>query len=160
MSHTHLHPVMPQFSANALINQQQYQEMYSQSVQNPDNFWREQGKIVDWIRPYQSVKNTSYDSGHVSIRWFEDGTLNLSANCIDRHLATRGDETAIIWEGDNPAEDKKITYRQLHQQVCQFANALKAQGVRKGDVVAIYMPMVVEAAVAMLACARIGAIHS
>lgn len=160
MSQVQIHPVIPEFARTALVTHADYETLYRQSVSNPDSFWREQGKILDWIRPYQQVKNTSYDSGHISIRWFEDGTLNLAANCLDRHLAERGDQTAIIWEGDNPAEDKKVTYRELHQQVCRFANALKAQGIRKGDVVTIYMPMVVEAAVAMLACARIGAIHS
>ncbi|MGL5768197.1 MAG: acetate--CoA ligase, partial [Plesiomonas shigelloides] len=160
MSQVQIHPVIPEFARTALVTRADYETLYRQSVSNPDSFWREQGKILDWIRPYQQVKNTSYDSGHISIRWFEDGTLNLAANCLDRHLAERGDQTAIIWEGDNPAEDKKVTYRELHQQVCRFANALKAQGIRKGDVVTIYMPMVVEAAVAMLACASIGAIHS
>ncbi|MBD8455219.1 AMP-binding protein, partial [Serratia rubidaea] len=117
-------------------------------------------KIVDWIKPYTQVKNTSFAPGNISIRWFEDGTLNLAANCLDRHLATRGDQTAIIWEGDDPDQSKHVTYKQLHHDVCQFANVLKGLGVKKGDVVAIYMPMVPEAAVAMLACARIGAVHS
>lgn len=120
----------------------------------------EKGKVVDWIKPYTRVKNTSFDPGHISIRWFEDGTLNLSANCLDRHLADKGDQTAIIWEGDDPSQSKNVTYRELHHDVSQFANVLKQHGIRKGDVVAIYMPMVVEAAVAMLACARIGAIHT
>ncbi|WP_274872897.1 acetate--CoA ligase, partial [Serratia marcescens] len=133
---------------------------YQQSVQDPEAFWGEHGKILDWIKPYTKVKNTSFDPGHVSIRWFEDGTLNLAANCLDRHLAERGDQTAIIWEGDDPTQSKKVTYKQLHHDVCQFANVLKQLGVKKGDVVAIYMPMVPEAAVAMLACARIGAVHS
>ncbi|MDI6949346.1 acetate--CoA ligase, partial [Serratia sp. Se-RSmG] len=131
-----------------------------QSVQDPEAFWGEHGKILDWIKPYTKVKNTSFDPGHVSIRWFEDGTLNLAANCLDRHLAERGDQTAIIWEGDDPTQSKNVTYKQLHHDVCQFANVLKKLGVKKGDVVAIYMPMVPEAAVAMLACARIGAVHS
>ncbi|MDI9227545.1 acetate--CoA ligase, partial [Serratia bockelmannii] len=130
------------------------------SVQDPEAFWGEHGKILDWIKPYTKVKNTSFDPGHVSIRWFEDGTLNLAANCLDRHLAERGDQTAIIWEGDDPTQSKNVTYKQLHHDVCQFANVLKKLGVKKGDVVAIYMPMVPEAAVAMLACARIGAVHS
>ncbi|MBB1241672.1 acetyl-coenzyme A synthetase, partial [Klebsiella pneumoniae] len=127
---------------------------------DPEAFWGEHGKILDWIKPYTKVKNTSFDPGHVSIRWFEDGTLNLAANCLDRHLAERGDQTAIIWEGDDPTQSKKVTYKQLHHDVCQFANVLKQLGVKKGAVVAIYMPMVPEAAVAMLACARIGAVHS
>ncbi|WP_054306247.1 acetate--CoA ligase, partial [Serratia rubidaea] len=138
----------------------QYQQYYQQSVQDPAAFWGEHGKIVDWIKPYTQVKNTSFAPGNISIRWFEDGTLNLAANCLDRHLATRGDQTAIIWEGDDPDQSKHVTYKQLHHDVCQFANVLKGLGVKKGDVVAIYMPMVPEAAVAMLACARIGAVHS
>lgn len=154
------HPVPANIAKNALINEQQYNDEYQLSIQDPEGFWGEKGKIVDWIKPYTRVKNTSFDPGHVNIRWFEDGTLNLSANCLDRHLATRGDQTAIIWEGDDPTQSKNITYRELHHDVCQFANVLKKQGIRKGDVVAIYMPMVVEAAVAMLACARIGAIHT
>ncbi|WP_321146781.1 acetate--CoA ligase [Providencia alcalifaciens] len=154
------HPVPANIAKNALINEQQYNDEYQRSIQDPEGFWGEKGKIVDWIKPYTRVKNTSFDPGHVNIRWFEDGTLNLSANCLDRHLATRGDQTAIIWEGDDPNQSKNITYRELHHDVCQFANVLKKQGIRKGDVVAIYMPMVVEAAVAMLACARIGTIHT
>ncbi|MTC69408.1 acetate--CoA ligase [Providencia sp. wls1914] len=154
------HPVPANIAKNALINEQQYNDEYQRSIQDPEGFWGEKGKIVDWIKPYTRVKNTSFDPGHVNIRWYEDGTLNLSANCLDRHLATRGDQTAIIWEGDDPTQSKNITYRELHHDVCQFANVLKKQGIRKGDVVAIYMPMVVEAAVAMLACARIGAIHT
>ncbi|MDX1267877.1 MAG: AMP-binding protein, partial [Oceanisphaera sp.] len=160
MSEVKVHPVTAQFAQNALIDDAGYQRMYQESIENPDKFWGEQGKRVDWIKPYTKVKNTSYDPGHISIKWFEDGTLNLSANCIDRHLATKADEVAIIWEGDSPDDDKKVTYRELHEQVCRFANVLKAQGVKKGDVVSLYMPMVVEAAVAMLACARIGAVHS
>ncbi|MEQ5635003.1 acetate--CoA ligase [Providencia manganoxydans] len=154
------HPVPAEIAENALINEQQYNTEYQLSIQNPEQFWGEKGKIVDWIKPYTRVKNTSFDPGHISIRWFEDGTLNLSANCLDRHLAEKGDQTAIIWEGDDPAQSKHVTYRELHHDVSQFANVLKQQGIRKGDVVAIYMPMVVESAVAMLACARIGAIHT
>ncbi|GAM65174.1 acetyl-coenzyme A synthetase [Vibrio ishigakensis] len=134
--------------------------MYQQSVQDPEAFWAEHGKIVEWIKPFTKVKQTSYDPGHVDIKWFEDGTLNVSANCIDRHLATRGDEVAIIWEGDDPTQDATLTFNQLHEKVCRFSNALKAQGVKKGDVVCLYMPMVPEAAVAMLACTRIGAVHT
>ncbi|CNK32311.1 acetyl-coenzyme A synthetase [Yersinia mollaretii] len=160
MSQIHKHPIPTAIAAHALINPEQYHQYYQQSVQNPDAFWGEQGKIIDWIKPYTTVKNTSFDPGHVSIRWFEDGTLNLSANCLDRHLAERGDQTAIIWEGDDPNQSKTVTYKQLHHDVCQFANVLKKLGIKKGDVVAIYMPMVPEAAVAMLACARIGAVHS
>ncbi|OXS16429.1 acetate--CoA ligase [Zobellella denitrificans] len=160
MSEVKVHPVKAHIAQHALLDEAGYQSMYRQSIEDPDAFWGEQGKQIDWIRPYTKVKNTSYDPGHISIKWFEDGTLNLSANCIDRHLATRADDIAIIWEGDSPEEDKKVTYRELHEQVCRFANVLKAQGVKKGDVVSIYMPMVVEAAVAMLACTRIGAVHS
>nr|WP_113866595.1 acetate--CoA ligase [Brenneria salicis]NMN92692.1 acetyl-CoA synthetase [Brenneria salicis ATCC 15712 = DSM 30166]RBP62470.1 acetyl-CoA synthetase [Brenneria salicis ATCC 15712 = DSM 30166]RLM30602.1 acetate--CoA ligase [Brenneria salicis ATCC 15712 = DSM 30166] len=157
----HLKYTIPaSIAGNALINADKYKKMYQHSVDDPASFWGEQGKIVDWIKPYQHVKNTSFDPGHIRIRWFEDGTLNVAANCLDRHLAERGDQTAIIWEGDDAEESKPITYRQLHQSVCRFANVLKSQQVKKGDVVAIYMPMVPEAAVAMLACARIGAIHS
>ncbi|WP_028024494.1 acetate--CoA ligase [Enterovibrio calviensis] len=160
MSEVHLHPVMPEIEANAHVNNDGYREMYQQSVVNPEGFWREHGKIVDWIKPYTKVKHTSFDTGHVDIKWFEDGTLNVSANCIDRHLATKGDQVALIWEGDDPADDKSLTYNELHTEVCKFSNALKSQGVRKGDVVCLYMPMVLEAAIAMLACTRIGAVHT
>ncbi|MCC8379355.1 acetate--CoA ligase [Xenorhabdus sp. PB30.3] len=154
------HPIPADIAETALINKQQYLQEYQRSLQDPEGFWGEKGKIVDWIKPYTKVKNTSFDPGHISIRWFEDGTLNLSANCLDRHLQERGHQTAIIWEGDNPAESRHVTYQELYHDVCQFANVLKKLGVKKGDVVAIYMPMVPEAAVAMLACARVGAIHS
>jgi acetyl-CoA synthetase len=134
--------------------------MYRQSIDDPDTFWGEHGKRLEWIKPYSTVKNTTYDYDELSIKWFEDGTLNASANCLDRHLEKRGDQTAIIFEGDDPANSHTVTYRQLHTKTCKFANVLKAEGVKKGDVVTIYMPMIVETAVAMLACARIGAIHS
>jgi len=160
MSQIHKHPVPANIAENTLINAEQYQSMYQQSVQDPEAFWGEQGKILDWIKPYTRVKNTSFAPGNVSIRWFEDGTLNLAANCLDRHLHERGDHPAIIWEGDDASESKTLTYRELHREVCRFANSLKELGINKGDVVAIYMPMVPEAAVAMLACARIGAVHS
>ena len=160
MSEVHIYPVDSAIATNAHINDDQYREMYQQSTINPQGFWRQHGQILDWITPYTKVKNTSFDSGHVSIKWFEDGELNVSANCIDRHLADRGDQAAIIWEGDDPNDDATLTYNDLHQQVCQFSNALKSQGVRKGDVVCLYMPMVAEAAIAMLACTRIGAIHT
>ncbi|MGF1867873.1 acetate--CoA ligase [Enterovibrio norvegicus] len=160
MSEIHLHPVMPEIEANAHVNDDKYREMYQQSVVNPEGFWREHGKIVDWIKPFTKVKQTSFDTGHVNIKWFEDGTLNVSVNCIDRHLETKGDQVALIWEGDDPADDKTLTYKELHKEVCKFSNALKSQGVRKGDVVCLYMPMVMEAAVAMLACTRIGAVHT
>ncbi|MBD2802455.1 acetate--CoA ligase [Xenorhabdus sp. M] len=154
------HLIPADIADTALISKQQYQHDYQWSLRDPEGFWGDKGKIVDWIKPYTKVKNTSFDPGHINIRWFEDGTLNLSANCLDRHLLERADQTAIIWEGDNPAESRHVTYRELHRDVCLFANVLKKLGTRKGDVVAIYMPMVPEAAVAMLACARIGAIHS
>ncbi|WP_256383340.1 acetate--CoA ligase [Photobacterium toruni] len=160
MSEVHIYPVNNAIANNAHINDDQYREMYQQSTINPQGFWRQHGQIVDWITPYTKVKNTSFDSGHISIKWFEDGELNVSANCIDRHLADRGDQAAIIWEGDDPNDDATLTYNDLHQQVCQFSNALKSQGVRKGDVVCLYMPMIAEAAIAMLACTRIGAVHT
>jgi acetyl-CoA synthetase len=160
MSEVHVYPVNQEIAATAHVNDEQYREMYQQSVVNPEGFWREHGQIVDWIKPFTKVKHTSFDTGHVSVNWFEDGTLNVSANCIDRHLATRGDQPAIIWEGDDPTDDATFTYNELHEQVCKFSNALKSQGVRKGDVVCLYMPMVAEAAIAMLACTRIGAVHT
>ncbi|MEQ8866410.1 MAG: acetyl-coenzyme A synthetase N-terminal domain-containing protein, partial [Thalassobaculum sp.] len=144
----------------ALVDAAGYKAMYERSVADPEGFWAEHGKRLDWIKPYTKVKDTSFDEKDLHIRWFEDGTLNASANCLDRHLAKRGDQTAILWEGDDPSESKAITYRQLHAEVCKFANALKDLGVKQGDRVTIYMPMIPEAAVAMLACTRIGAIHS
>jgi acetyl-CoA synthetase len=141
------------------IDEAEYFRMYEQSLADPDKFWGEHGKRLDWIKPYTKVCNASF-KGDVSIRWYEDGTLNASYNCIDRHLAKRGNQTAILWEGDDPGEDKRVTYRELHEQVCRLANALKTEGVKKGDRVTIYLPMIPEAAVAILACARIGAIHS
>ncbi|WP_248916978.1 acetate--CoA ligase, partial [Pseudomonas moorei] len=150
----------PEVLANTLTDEATYKAMYQQSVVNPDGFWREQAKRLDWIKPFTTVKQTSFDDHHVDIKWFADGTLNVSYNCLDRHLAERGDQVAIIWEGDDPAESRNITYRELHEQVCKFANALRGQDVHRGDVVTIYMPMIPEAVVAMLACTRIGAIHS
>src|SRR5215472_5590818 len=141
------------------ITEEQYFRLYKESIDDPNGFWGREGKRVDWIRPYTKVMNASFD-GDVVIRWFEDGTLNASYNCIDRHLAARGDQVAILWEGDDPGEDRKVTYRELHDQVCRLANVLKSRGVKKGDRVTIYMPMMPEAAFAMLACTRIGAIHS
>ena len=137
-----------------------YDSMYASSASTPDVFWAEHGKRIDWIKPFTKVKNTSFEPGKVSIKWFEDGTTNVAMNCIDRHLAGRASQVAIIWEGDDPAESKHITYAQLHDQVCRFANVLKSRGVKKGDTVTIYLPMIPEAAYAMLACARIGAVHS
>jgi acetyl-CoA synthetase len=145
----------------AYIDNESYEDGYRKSVEDPEAFWGKEGKRLDWIKPYTRVKNTSFEAPDVSIKWFEDGTLNVSANCVDRHLAERGDETAIIWEPDDPkTEAKHITYRELHENVCRIANVLKAKGVKKGDRVTIYLPMIPEAAYAMLACARIGAIHS
>ena len=161
MSDQKIFPVKPEFADSAWIDNDKYLQMYQQSVINPEGFWREQGQQrIEWMRPFTKVRNVSFDDHNCAIRWFEDGTLNASVNCLDRHLETRGDQTAIIWEGDNPNESKNITYKQLHEEVCRFANALRGQGVRRGDVVCIYMPMIPEAAVAMLACTRIGAIHS
>ncbi|WP_324027261.1 acetate--CoA ligase [Aeromonas caviae] len=160
MSESKVYPVKAHIGNGALLDKEGYEAMYQASVQDPDAFWGEQGKILDWMTPYTRVKNTSYDPGHVSIKWYEDGLLNVSANCLDRHLSERGDKVAIIWEGDNPAEDRKITYRELHAEACKFANVLKAQGVKRGHMVCLYMPMVPEAAIAMLACTRIGAVHS
>ncbi|HEV2515108.1 MAG TPA: acetate--CoA ligase [Devosia sp.] len=138
----------------------QYEEMYARSLSDPEGFWKEQSQRIDWIKAPTKIKNTSYVYPDISIKWFEDGVLNISANCVDRHLATRADETAIIWEGDIPGTDGKVTYRQLHERLGRFANVLKANGVKKGDRVTIYMPMIIDTAVAMLACARIGAVHS
>ncbi|WP_430461947.1 acetate--CoA ligase [Thalassolituus sp. LLYu03] len=161
MSDQKVYPVKPEFADSAWINNEKYLQMYQQSVINPEGFWREQAEQrIDWMRPFTKVRNVSFDDHNVSINWFEDGTLNTSVNCLDRHLESRADQVAIIWEGDNPAESRNITYKELHEEVSRFANALRGQGVRKGDVVCIYMPMIPEAAVAMLACSRIGAIHS
>ena len=160
MSAAPLYPVRPEVAAITLTDEATYKAMYQQSVINPDGFWREQAQRIDWIKPFTKVKQTSFDDHHVDIKWFADGTLNVSSNCLDRHLEERGDQLAIIWEGDDPSEHRNITYRELHEQVCKFANALRGQDVHRGDVVTIYMPMIPEAVVAMLACARIGAIHS
>jgi acetyl-CoA synthetase len=154
-----VYPVSAETAKHALIDDKKYNEWYDRSVKDPDGFWAEHGKRIDWIKPFTKVKNVSF-SGDVSIKWFEDGTLNVAANCLDRHLATRRDQTAIIWEGDDPNESAHITYGDLHQRVCRLANAMTDLGVKKGDRVTIYLPMIPEAAVAMLACARIGAVHS
>jgi acetyl-CoA synthetase len=160
MTDAKLYPVNQEVADRAFVNREQYEEMYRQSVEDPDTFWGEHGKRLDWIKPYTKVKNTTFDYDNLSIKWFEDGQLNASANCLDRHLEKRGDQTAIIYEGDDPADSRHVTYRELHRETCKFANVLKGMGVKKGDVVTIYMPMIVETAVVMLACARIGAIHS
>ncbi len=157
---TKLYPPTADFAANAHIDKAKYDEMYAASVADPTKFWAEHGKRIDWIKPFSKVKNTTFAYPDVSIKWFEDGELNVSANCIDRHLATRGDQTAIIWEADDPNISKHITYLELSEQVNKFANVLKSQGVKKGDRVILYMPMIPEAAYAMLACARVGAVHS
>ena len=146
--------------ANALIDNSGYQAMYDASIADPDAFWAEHGKRIDWIKPYSQVSDVSYDKADLHISWFGDGTLNAAANCLDRHLASHGDQTAIIWEGDDPAVSRHISYAELHEEVCKFANVLKAEGAKKGDRITIYMPMIPEATVAMLACARIGAVHS
>lgn len=158
-SDTSLFPVSDDWAKRAWVDAAQYQKLYERSVNDPEGFWAEHGKRVDWIRPFTKVKNTSY-TGDVRIRWFEDGTLNAAYNCIDRHLAKRADQTAIIWEGDDPKDSRHISYRELHEQVCRLANVLKARGVKKGDRVTVYLPMIPEAAYALLACARIGAVHS
>ena len=149
-----------EMAAKANIDKTGYEAAYAQSLADKDRFWAKHGKRIDWIKPYSQISDVCYNKPDVHIKWYADGTLNASANCLDRHLKTRGDQTAIIWEGDDPADAKHITYKDLHEQVCRFANALKARGIKKGDRVTIYMPMVPEAAVAMLACTRIGAIHS
>ncbi|ESW65849.1 acetyl-CoA synthetase [Mesorhizobium sp. LSHC422A00] len=159
MSEVKIHRVQPAWKKNALIDNDTYLKWYADSVKNPDRFWGKHGKRIDWFKPFSKVKNTSFD-GKVSIKWFEDGETNVSYNCIDRHLKKRGNQTAIIWEGDNPYDDKKVTYNELYEHVCRLANVMKKHGVRKGDRVTIYMPMIPEAAYAMLACTRIGAIHS
>ena len=146
--------------AAALIDKAGYEAMYEASIADPDAFWAEHGKRIDWMTPYSQISDVSYDASDLHISWYADGTLNAAANCLDRHLATRGNQTAIIWEGDDPADSRHITYAELHQEVCKFANVLKAEGARKGDRITIYMPMIPEATVAMLACARIGAVHS
>ncbi len=159
MADDQVYPVSKEWAKRAWVDDSRYHEMYRRSVSDPEGFWGEHGKRLDWIKPYTKVKNTSFEDG-VSIKWFEDGVLNVSANCIDRHLDTRADQTAIIFEGDEPTDSRDITYRELHDEVCRFANVLKSKGVRRGDRVTIYMPMIPEAVYAMLACARIGAVHS
>ncbi len=155
-----LFPVAESIAREAHVDEAGYREMYRRSVEDPEGFWGEQGKRIHWIKPYTEIRDVSYGPDDVHIRWYYDGTLNASANCLDRHLSARGDQTAIIWEGDDPARSKRITYAELHREVCRFANVLKAQGAKKGDRVTIYLPMIPEIAVAVLACARIGAVHS
>jgi acetyl-CoA synthetase len=160
MTEERTYPVPQDVAAHAWIDGKGYEEMYRRSVTDPEGFWAEHGKRIKWIKPFTHVKDVSYDPHNLHIRWFHDGTLNVSANCIDRHLEARGDQVAILWEGDDPSVDRKITYRELHGEVCRLANGLKSLGVKRGDRVTIYMPMIPEAAYAMLACSRIGAIHS
>jgi acetyl-CoA synthetase len=155
-----VYDVPAQWASRAYLDETKYREMYARSIKDPDGFWGEHGKRIHWSKPFTKVKNTSFDADNVSIKWFEDGLTNVAYNCIDRHLPARAQQTAIIWEGDDPSESKHITYAELHAQVCRLANVLRAHGVKKGDRVTIYMPMIPEAAYAMLACARIGAIHS
>ncbi|WP_300973633.1 acetate--CoA ligase [Sphingomonas sp. LHG3406-1] len=155
-----LYPVPAEWAARAMIDKAAYERMSAEALQDPDAFWTREAQAIDWIRPFTKVNESSFDEADFGIRWFGDGQLNVSANCLDRHLAERGDATAIIWEGDEPGDSRRISYAALHEEVCRLANALKELGIRKGDRVTIYLPMIPEAAVSMLACARIGAIHS
>jgi acetyl-CoA synthetase len=156
----HLHEVTAEWKQRAYIDQGKYEDWYRRSIADPNAFWAEHGKRIHWMKPFHKVKNTSFGPGNVSIKWFEDGTTNAAYNCVDRHLEKRANQTAIIWEGDDPSESRKITYRELHDEVCRFANILRNRNIGKGDTVTIYMPMIPEAAYAILACARIGAVHS
>jgi acetyl-CoA synthetase len=153
-------PVSEQWSQRALIDREKYDRLYAEAASDPDGFWRREAQRIEWIKPFSKVKETSFNEADFGIKWFSDGVLNLSANCLDRHLASRGNDVAILWEGDDPSESRKITYAELYADVCRFANVLKSNGARKGDRITLYLPMIPEAAVAMLACARIGAIHS
>lgn len=155
-----LYPVDPTFESSALINEQGYEQLYKESIENPEAFWAKQAECIDWMKPFTKVKDVSFSRADCHIKWYEDGTLNASVNCLDRHLATKANDTAIIWEGDDPEVSSSLTYQELYDGVCKFANGLREQGVKKGDVVTLYMPMIPEAAMAMLACARVGAIHS
>src|SRR3989440_12953321 len=155
-----IYSVPPEWKSRATIKEADYRAMYERSIADPNGFWAEQAKRLHWYRTPAKIKNTSFGPGDVSIKWFENGVTNVAYNCIDRHLPKRANQTAIIWEGDDPKDDKRITYQELHDEVCRFANILRNRNVEKGDRVTIYMPMVPEAAYAMLACARIGAIHS
>src|SRR5271154_3269516 len=155
-----LYPVPAAWKKRAYLNEADYKKMYAASIKDPDKFWAKEAKRIHWMKPFKKVKNAAFGPGDVSIKWFEDGKTNAAYNCIDRHLKKRGKQVAIIWEGDDPKDDKKITYKELHSEVCRFANVLKKRGVKKGDRVTIYLPMIPEAAYAMLACARIGAVHS
>ena len=160
MTDNKIFKVNAEWSKNALINAHQYESDYTKSFDNNEEFWKDQGNRIDWITPYTKVKDVSYQQKDFKIKWYYDGELNASTNCIDRHLATKANQTAIIWEGDDPSQSKHITYKELHEEVCKLANGLKSLGAKKGDRITIYMPMIPEATYAMLACARIGAIHS
>ncbi len=160
MSDSKVYKVPSDWKKRAYFDNDSYQKAYAESIKAPEKFWAKQGKRIDWFKPFTKVKNVSYEYPKVSIKWYEDGVTNVAWNCVDRHLKKRADQVAIIWEGDDPYYDKKITYAELYEHVCRFANVLKANGVKKGDRVTIYMPMIPEAAYAMLACARIGAVHS
>ncbi len=155
-----IYPVPAAWKKRAYLGEADYKKMYAASIKDPDKFWGKEAKRIHWMKPFKKVKNTTFGPGTISIKWFEDGETNAAYNCIDRHLKKRGKQVAILWEGDDPKDDKKITYKELHAEVCRFANVLKKRGVKKGDRVTIYLPMIPEAAYAMLACARIGAIHS
>lgn len=155
-----LFPVSDEWSKRAFLDRAGYERMYAEAANDPEAFWRREAQRIDWIQPFTKVKETSFNEADFGIKWFADGTLNISVNCIDRHLPHRADDVALLWEGDSPTESRSITYGQLHEQVCRFANVLKSNGIRKGDRVTLYLPMIPEAAVAMLACCRIGAIHS
>ncbi|MFM2237606.1 MAG: hypothetical protein RL209_1640, partial [Pseudomonadota bacterium] len=155
-----VYPVTADWAKKAFVTASGYEDAYAQSIRDPDTFWREEAKRLDWMTPFTKVKNTSFHEADFGIKWFEDGALNVSANCIDRHLPERKDDIAIIWEGDDPSQQRQVTFGELHAEVCRMANALKALGAQKGDRITIYMPMIPEAAMAMLACTRIGAIHS
>ena len=155
-----VYPVPADFAAKANLDPQKYADMYAQSIEDPEGFWFEHGKRIDWMTPYTKAKDVSWDEQDFHTKWYADGVLNVTVNCIDRHLKTRGDKPAVIWEGDDPSESRILTYKELHREVCRFANVMKVAGVSKGDRVTIYMPMILEAGYAMLACARIGAVHS
>ena len=150
----------PEWVKSSLATKSKYQDKYSQSIKSNDEFWRKEGKRITWIKPYKKIKDVKYSTKEVKIKWFQDGTLNASANCIDRHLKDKKDKTAIIWVGDDPKDSQKISYKQLHQKVSKAANGLKKLGIKKGDRVTIYLTMIPELAILMLACVRIGAVHS
>ena len=160
MTNQNIHKPSLDIIQNAHIDSDNYEKMYAESITNPDVFWNTHGKRIDWIKPYTKISNVSYKKENLHIKWYEDGTLNASSNCLDRHLKTKGNQTAIIWEGDDPKDSKHITYNELYKDVCKFSNVLKTVGAKKGDLITIYMPMIPEATIAMLACTRIGAIHS